>query len=40
MITKLDNSYDEVANRIFTIFQDSYKVYGQLIGTLDFLPLW
>ena len=39
MITKLDNSSEEVANNIFTIFQRSYKVEAQLIGTLDFPPL-
>jgi len=39
MITKLDNSNEEVANQIFTVFQNSYKVEAQLIGTLDFPPL-
>jgi len=39
MITKLDNSNEEVANQIFTIFQSSYKIEAQLIGTLDFPPL-
>ena len=39
MITKLDNSNGEVANQIFTIFQSSYKIEAQLIGTLDFPPL-
>ena len=39
MITKLDNSNEDVANRIFTISQDSYKVEAQLIGTLNFPPL-
>jgi ribosomal protein S18 acetylase RimI-like enzyme len=39
MITKLDNSNEGVANQIFTIFQNSYKVEAQLIGTLDFPPL-
>lgn len=39
MITKLDNSNKEVANQIFTIFQRSYKIEAQLIGTLYFPPL-
>jgi len=39
MIKKLDNSEVEVASKIFTIFQNSYKVEAQLIGTLDFPPL-
>jgi len=39
MITKLDNLNEEVANHIYTIFQNSYKIEAQLIGTLDFPPL-
>jgi ribosomal protein S18 acetylase RimI-like enzyme len=39
MITKLDNSNEKIANHIFTIFQSSYKIEAQLIGTLDFPPL-
>jgi len=39
MITKLDNSNEKVANQIFTVFQRSYKIEAQLIGTLDFPPL-
>lgn len=39
MITRLDNSNEEIANQIFTVFQDSYKIEAQLIGTLDFPPL-
>ncbi|NQY63177.1 MAG: GNAT family N-acetyltransferase [Alteromonadaceae bacterium] len=39
MITKLKNSNEEVANRIYTIFQNSYRVEAQLIGVLDFPPL-
>ncbi len=39
MITKLENSNEIVANRIYTIFQNSYKVEAQLIGVLDFPPL-
>jgi len=40
MITKLDNSNEAVANEIFTIFQNSYKVEAQLIGTKNFPPLF
>ena len=39
MITKLVNSNDEIAKRIYTIFQNSYKVEAQLIGVVDFPPL-
>jgi len=39
MITKLDNSNEDVAKQIFTIFQRSYKIEAQLIGTPDFPPL-
>jgi ribosomal protein S18 acetylase RimI-like enzyme len=39
MIIKLDNSNDEIANQIFTVFQRSYKIEAQLIGTLNFPPL-
>jgi len=39
MITKLDNSNVEVANQIYCIFQDSYKIEAQLIGVVDFPPL-
>lgn len=39
MIIKLDNSNEEVANQIFTVFQRSYKIEAQLIGTLNFPPL-
>lgn len=39
MITKLDNSNEDLAYQIFTIFQNSYKVEAQLIGVLDFPPL-
>ncbi|MDO6709037.1 GNAT family N-acetyltransferase [Photobacterium sp. 1_MG-2023] len=39
MITKLNNSNEEVATQIFTVFQNSYKIEAQLIGTLDFPPL-
>jgi ribosomal protein S18 acetylase RimI-like enzyme len=39
MITKLDNSNEQVASNIFTIFQSSYKIEAQLIGTLNFPPL-
>lgn len=39
MIIKLDNSNNEIANQIFNVFQSSYKVEAQLIGTLNFPPL-
>ncbi|NQZ07129.1 MAG: GNAT family N-acetyltransferase [Algicola sp.] len=39
MITKLDQSNEAVANQIFTVFQNSYKIEAELIGTLDFPPL-
>jgi len=39
MITKLDHSNEEHAKQIYTIFQNSYKVEAQLIGTLNFPPL-
>lgn len=39
MIKKLDNSNTYVANQIFTIFQNSYKIEAQLIGVLNFPPL-
>ena len=39
MITKLENSNEDIANLIYTIFQNSYKVEAQLIGVLDFPPL-
>ena len=39
MISKLDNSIEAVARQIFAIFQNSYKVEAQLIGTFDFPPL-
>jgi len=39
MITKLENLNKDIANQIYTIFQNSYKVEAQLIGVLDFPPL-
>jgi len=39
MIRKLEHSTEDVANQIYTIFQNSYKVEAQLIGTLNFPPL-
>ncbi|SFD66889.1 GNAT family N-acetyltransferase [Pseudoalteromonas denitrificans] len=39
MIEKLDNSNEEIANQIFDIFQNSYKIEAQLIGVRDFPPL-
>ncbi|WP_371189012.1 GNAT family N-acetyltransferase [Thalassotalea maritima] len=39
MINKLDNSNNEIAEQIFNVFQSSYNVEAQLIGTLEFPPL-
>jgi len=39
MITKLDNSNEAVAQQIFAVFQCSYKIEAQLIGTSSFPPL-
>lgn len=39
MINKLENSDDDIANKIYTVFQNSYKVEAQLIGVLNFPPL-
>lgn len=39
MITKLDNANQEIAEQIFTVFQRSYQIEAQLIGTLAFPPL-
>ena len=39
MITKLDHSNEDIANQIFNIFQNSYKIEAQLIGTKNFPPL-
>ena len=39
MINKLDNSNEEVANQIFAVFQNSYKVEAQLIEACNFPPL-
>ena len=39
MINKLENSNENVANGIYTIFQNSYKVEAKLIGVIDFPPL-
>jgi len=39
MITKLDNSNEVVAQQIFAVFQCSYKIEAQLIGTSNFPPL-
>jgi ribosomal protein S18 acetylase RimI-like enzyme len=39
MIKKIDNSNKKVAEQIFTVFQNSYKIEAQLIGTLNFPPL-
>jgi ribosomal protein S18 acetylase RimI-like enzyme len=40
MIKKIDNSNEALAHQIFTVFQRSYKIEAQLIGTLDFPPLF
>jgi ribosomal protein S18 acetylase RimI-like enzyme len=39
VIIKLDNLSEEVAERIFTVFQNAYKKEAQLIGVVDFPPL-
>jgi ribosomal protein S18 acetylase RimI-like enzyme len=39
VITKLDNSNKVVAEQIYTIFQNSYKIEAQLIGARIFPPL-
>ncbi|GLX79804.1 N-acetyltransferase [Thalassotalea insulae] len=39
MIIKLDNSNKEIAKQIFNVFQRSYKIEAQLIGTVNFPPL-
>ena len=39
MITKLENSNQQMANRIYTVFQNSYKIEAQLIGVANFPPL-
>ncbi|WP_339771220.1 N-acetyltransferase [uncultured Paraglaciecola sp.] len=39
MIKKLDNSNEEVANKIFATFQKSYKIEAQIIGAVNFPPL-
>jgi ribosomal protein S18 acetylase RimI-like enzyme len=39
VISKLNNSAEDVAKRIHRIFQNSYKVEAELIGTQSFPPL-
>ena len=39
MITKLEHSSEKIAEQIFTVFQNSYKIEAQLIEALDFPPL-
>ena len=39
MITKLEHSIEKIAQQIFTVFQNAYKIEAQLIGALDFPPL-
>ncbi len=40
MIKKLTHSNKTIAHEIYSVFQDSYKIEAQLIGTLDFPPLF
>lgn len=39
MITRLEHSSEKIAEQIFTVFQNSYKIEAQLLGALDFPPL-
>ena len=39
MITKLENSNEQIANRIHAIFQNSYGVEAELIGAPNLPPL-
>ena len=39
MIIKLDNSKNEVAKKIYSVFQNSYKIEAKLIGVVNFPPL-
>ncbi len=39
MIQKLDNRCEIVAEQIFAVFQNAYKVEAQLIGATNFPPL-
>ncbi|MCF2948282.1 GNAT family N-acetyltransferase [Paraglaciecola aquimarina] len=39
MIIKLENSNEIVANQIYSVFQNSYKVEAQLIDVAKFPPL-
>jgi ribosomal protein S18 acetylase RimI-like enzyme len=39
MISRLEHSNAEIADHIFSIFQQSYKVEAQLIGAANFPPL-
>ena len=39
MIIRLDNANNAIAKHIFTVFQRSYKIEAQLIGTTVFPPL-
>ncbi len=39
MIIKLEHSSEKIAEQIFTVFQNAYKIEAQLIGAHDFPPL-
>lgn len=39
MIIKLEHSNEALAKQIYAVFQNSYKIEAQLIGTNDFPPL-
>ena len=39
MIERLENNNKDIATAIFCVFQNSYKIEAQLIGTKDFPPL-
>jgi len=39
MITKLENCHEEIANKIYSVFQSAYKVEAKLIGVANFPPL-
>ena len=39
MIKKLEHSNEELARQIYKVFQRSYKIEAELIGTHDFPPL-
>lgn len=39
MVSKLDNTNQDAAQQIFTVFQHAYQMEAQLIGVDDFPPL-